>query len=96
MNLDRDQLEALKRQIEEEYHLDLAAIDRLLRRFQTGSAGGRSLATAAVNMAPSNLSPTVEPRQESAAASTPVIELPQDRKPDELTGTLRAMFSSVR
>jgi len=94
MNLDRDQLEALKRQIEEDYHLDLAAIDRLLRRFQTGSGGGRSLAAAVVNTAPSYLSPAVEPRQESA--STPVIELPQDRKPDELTGTLRAMFSSVR
>jgi hypothetical protein len=96
MNLDRDQLEALKRQIEEDYRLDLAAIDRLLRRVQTSGSGGRSLATAAVAVAPSYLAPAVEPRQESAAASTPVIELPQDRKPDELTGTLRAMFSSVR
>jgi len=94
MNLDRDQLEALKRQIEEDYRLDLAAIDRLLRRFQTSNGGGRSLSNAAVTAAPSYLSPAVEPRQESA--STPVIELPQQGKPDELTGTLRAMFSSVR
>jgi hypothetical protein len=94
MNFDRDQLEALKRQIEEDCRLDLAAIDRLLRRFQTGAPGGRSLAAAAVTTAPSYLAPAVEPRQESASA--PVIELPQDRKPDELTGTLRAMFSSVR
>jgi hypothetical protein len=96
MNLDRDQLEALKRQIEEEYRLDLSAIDRLLRRFQTSSPGSRSLSTAAATVAPSHPSPAAEPRQESATASTPVIELPQERKPDELTGTLRAMFSSVR
>jgi hypothetical protein len=94
MNLDREQLAALKKQIEEDYRLDLAAIDRLLRRFQSGSTGGRSLAASAATAAPSYLSPAVEPRQESA--STPVIELPQQSKPDELTGTLRAMFSSVR
>jgi hypothetical protein len=31
--LDKDQLEALKRQIDEDYRLDMAAIERLYRRF---------------------------------------------------------------
>jgi hypothetical protein len=94
MSLDREQLEALKRQIEEDYRLDITAIERLLRRYQAGSASGRSLGGTAVTAAPTYLSPAIESRPEPAAAS--VIELPQERKPDELTGTLRAMFSSVR
>lgn len=97
MNLDREQLEALKRQIDEDYRLDLAAIDRLLRRVQPGAGAGRSLGSTAatgVTASPSYLAPAVEQRQE--AATTPVIELPQERKQDELTGTLRAMFSTVR
>lgn len=32
-SLDRDQLEALRRQIEEDYRLDIAAIERLQRRY---------------------------------------------------------------
>lgn len=31
--MDRDQLEALRRQIEEDYRLDIAAIERLQRRY---------------------------------------------------------------
>jgi len=93
MNLDREQLEALKRQIEEEYKLDMAAIERLQRRFGLGSApaNGRSLSPAqAVSAAPAYLAPVPE------APAAPVVELPQERQPDELTGTLRAMFSGQR
>jgi hypothetical protein len=95
MNMDREQLEALKRQIEEEYKLDMAAIERLQRRFMTanGASSGRSLSSAAaVAAAPAYLAPVPE----VASAPAPVVELPQDRQPDELTGTLRAMFSGQR
>jgi hypothetical protein len=95
MNLDREQLESLKRQIEEEYKLDMAAIERLQRRFGLGSApaGGRSLSSApAVAAAPAYLTPVPE----APVAAAPVVELPQERQPDELTGTLRAMFSGQR
>jgi hypothetical protein len=94
MNLDREQLEALKRQIEDEYKLDMAAIERLQRRFGLGSApaNGRSLSPApAVSAAPAYLAPVPE-----APTAAPVVELPQERQPDELTGTLRAMFSGQR
>ena len=97
MNMDREQLDALKRQIEEEYKLDMAAIERLQRRFMTasGASSGRSLSTAAAAVAasPAYLAPVPEA---SAPAPAPVVELPQDRQPDELTGTLRAMFSGQR
>jgi hypothetical protein len=96
MNMDREQLDALKRQIEEEYKLDMAAIERLQRRFMTasGASSGRSLSTAAaVAASPAYLAPVPEA---SAPAPAPVVELPQDRQPDELTGTLRAMFSGQR
>jgi hypothetical protein len=97
MILDREQLEALKRQIEDEYKLDMAAIERLQRRFisPSSNSNGRSLPTAPVSSLPSTVSslpsympPAVEPE--------PVVELPQERQPDELTGTLRAMFSGQR
>jgi hypothetical protein len=94
MVVDREQLEALKRQIEEEYRLDMAAIERLQRRFvaSDGSvAGGRSLtSTAALAPRQSYPAPVAEPE----SAASPVIELPKERPHDELTGTLRAMFST--
>jgi hypothetical protein len=97
MNMDREQLDALKRQIEEEYKLDMAAIERLQRRFMTAggsNGGGRSLSTAtsAVSAAPAYLAPVPE----VASSPAPIVELPQERQPDELTGTLRAMFSGQR
>jgi hypothetical protein len=96
MNMDREQLDALKRQIEEEYKLDMAAIDRLQRRFVAaggGNGGGRSLSSAAaVAPPPAYLAPVPE----APLAAAPIVELPQERQPDELTGTLRAMFSGQR
>jgi hypothetical protein len=96
MILDREQLETLKRQIEEEYRLDMAAIERLQRRFMAAggtSSSGRSLpSTGNVNSAPSYLAPVPE----AQPAALPIVELPQERQPDELTGTLRAMFSTQR
>jgi hypothetical protein len=105
MILDREQLEALKRQIEEEYKLDMAAIERLQRRFMIPSSGssnsnrdtgsnGRSLSAAPVSSLPSYMAPSAA--SEPATESSPIVELPQERQPDELTGTLRAMFSGQR
>jgi hypothetical protein len=105
MILDREQLESLKRQIEEEYKLDMAAIERLQRRFMIPSSGssssnrdtgsnGRSLSSASVSSLPSYMAPSAS--SEPATESAPIVELPQERQPDELTGTLRAMFSGQR
>jgi guanyl-specific ribonuclease Sa len=107
MILDREQLESLKRQIEEEYKLDMAAIERLQRRFMIPSTGssssssnrdtgsnGRSLSSASVSSLPSYMAPSAS--SEPATESAPIVELPQERQPDELTGTLRAMFSGQR
>jgi hypothetical protein len=98
MVLDPEQLESLKRQIEEEYRLDMAAIERLQRRFMSSGSsngsGGRLLASSAAIMpAPSFAAPVAEAQP---AASSPAMDLPHERQPDELTGTLRAMFSTVR
>ena len=82
-NFDREQLDALKRQIEEDYRLDIAAIERLQRRFvSSGSnmAGGRDPLPAERNV------PAI-PAVESAPEPPPA---------DELTNTLRGMFSSHR
>jgi hypothetical protein len=81
VGLDKDQLEALKRQIEEDYRLDMAAIERLQRRFIPSNRASVSTVT------------TIEPR----GASVPKVTTPDEPQPqqDELTGSLRAMFSSI-
>jgi hypothetical protein len=81
-SFDREQLEALKRQIEEDYRLDMAAIDRLQRRFvSSGSStsSGKDPLPAERNL-----------------AVLPTLESPSEPPPDELTNTLRGMFSSHR
>lgn len=80
---DREQLEALKRQIEEDYRLDMAAIERLQRRFISSGSG---LSNGGSNTA------TIEKR----VTVLPTIEAQGEGQPDELTNTLRGMFSSHR
>ena len=77
--LDREQLEALRRQIEEDYRLDLAAVERLQRRF-ISSSGNHSSGNVA----------------ETRGPVLATIESQSDPQPDELTNTLRGMFSSHR
>jgi hypothetical protein len=80
--LDREQLEALRRQIEEDYRLDLAAIERLQRRFiVSGSSHSSGIGGS-----------TAEARGPVLAT----LEAQADPQPDELTNTLRGMFSSHR
>lgn len=84
----REQLDALRRQIEEDYRLDLAAIERLQRRFST--------AAPANNYAPSNLSPANSTIETLGTPLPPKVDVNRDVQNDELTGSLRAMFSSQR
>lgn len=79
---DREQLEALKRQIEEDYRLDMAAIERLQRRFIGGSGTPSN----------GNNGTTLDRR----VTVLPTMEAQSEPEPDELTNTLRGMFSSHR
>ena len=90
--LDREQLDTLRRQVEEDYRLDIAAIERLQRR----------MAGPVASPAPARSLPPAETRV-PAEARGPVlakVEMPQEAQvegqPDDLTGTLRSMFSSYR
>jgi hypothetical protein len=82
--LDRDQLETLRRQIEEDYRMDMAAVERLQRRFMS-AAPAFSMGNAG----------TVAEKAEKNVTVLPSIESQADGQPDELTNTLRGMFSSV-
>ena len=81
-NFDREQLEALKRQIEEDYRLDMAAIERLLRRFV---APGSNMSSGKDPLPP-----------ERNITVLPTLESQSEPPADELTNTLRGMFTSHR
>jgi hypothetical protein len=85
----REQLDALRRQIEEDYRLDMAALERLQRRF-TNSA------SAAPAFPASGLTSTGSTIETLGNALPPKQELPREPQADELAGSLRAMFSSQR
>ena len=82
MSLDREQLEALRRQIEDDYRLDMAAIERLQRRFMPAGTGGSSVREA--------------PAPERNVTVLPTLESQSEPQQDELTNTLRGMFSTHR
>lgn len=86
--LSREQLDALRRQIEEDYRLDMAAIERLQRRFMSSAPSS--------SFPPANLSPVNGNIESLGTALPPKMDQPRDPQPDELTGSLRAMFSSQR
>jgi hypothetical protein len=80
--LDQNQLETLRRQVEEDYRLDLAAIERLQRRFISLAAGHSTSSNGNV----------IEKR----VTVLPTIESQAEPQPDELTNTLRGMFTAHR
>jgi len=84
--LNRDQLDALRRQIEEDYRLDTAAIERLQRRFATSAPAYPAAGLPQSNTTIESLGNALPPKQEA----------PREPQPDELAGSLRAMFSSQR
>ena len=80
--LDREQLETLKRQIEEDFRLDLAAIERLQWRFNSTNG---SLANAT----------KVEPPSTIASRPLPTFEPHGQQQPD-MSNSLAGMFTSNR
>lgn len=81
MALDQNQLETLRRQVEEDYRLDLAAIERLQRRFISLGGGSNS-----------NNGNVIEKR----VTVLQNIDSQAEPQPDELTNTLRGMFTAHR
>ncbi len=86
--LDKEQIEALKRQVEEDYKLDIAAIERFQRRFTNGNTSS----PASTNPPPATTATVSEIRQ----AVVPIPEPAGQSESDELTGSLRSMFSTYR
>ena len=84
---DKEQLEALTRQIEEDYRLDMAAVERLQRRVTPSATGISTTGIAAVKDMPA---------PERNVTVLPTIESQSEAQPDDLTNTLRGMFSSHR
>lgn len=84
----KEQLDALRRQIEDDYRMDLAAIERLQRRFST--------APSAPAYPASGLPPANSTIETLGTALPPRQEPPREPQADELAGSLRAMFSSQR
>ena len=84
--LGREQLLALKQQLEEDYRLDLDAIGRIRRRFIV-PAGNPPVSTPSLK--------TVSCSQ-ATPAPAPELDVQADRNTDELTDSLRAMFSNGR
>ena len=102
-SMNKEQLDALRNQIEEDYRLDLAAIERLQRRFvNSGSSIGSvpaapsapSAAGVPLNNQPSWITAPLSPLHEEPAP--PSYEPVPNPQPDELHSSLRSMFSSQR
>ena len=108
--MSREELEALRRQVDEDYKLDVAAIDRLERRYLGGAhaaAPGSSSGNGALNDAPvsgvparscstpSKWSEEAESRSEALIPPSPSLALPEWQR-DELVGSLRTMFNVAR
>ena len=94
-SLDRDQLDALRRQVEEDYRLDIAAIERFQRRF-AGANTNSPPATSTSSSTNTSTGTTGATVSEIRGASMPIPEPIGQAEPDELTGTLRTMFSTYR
>jgi hypothetical protein len=90
MSFEPEQLEFLKRRAEEDFKLDMAAIERLQRRLMAVAAGAISPISSPVS--------TVSKPEPSVPQSASVIfeALPVASQPDELGNSLRAMFSAAR
>lgn len=84
--MDRDQLDQMKRQIEEEYRLDMEALERLQRRFNSQASGGSRLSS---HSAPP---PSIKAEPQSSSS----LDSHSAAQQDDITASLRTMFSSVR
>jgi hypothetical protein len=100
MKMDREQLEALRRQVEEDYRLDLAAIERLQRRY-LGAASSIPSSTPSNSVPVSAYSSPGKWSEEAESRIEPPSPLPPKSAPaewqrDELEGSLRTMFNGGR
>lgn len=86
--LDWEQLESLKRQLEEDFRMDMAAIERLQRRFR---AANEKISSAPAPAAPAKVSVI-----DTLGSPAPKAEAPPAPESDELDNTLRTMFSNFR
>lgn len=105
--MDREQLEALRRQVEEDYRLDIAAIERLQRRYPS-AAGSVSTSSALNNSIPlgaytpsqpsewSNFGSGIDSSSPVTPSAAPSAAAPGGRRSDELEGSLRTMFNNGR
>jgi hypothetical protein len=76
--MDRDQLELLRRQVEEDYRLDMAAIERLERRY-IGAANSAHAAPPASGL---QVNTYVSPSKWSEEIPDPRIDTRVDSRPD--------------
>ena len=90
------ELEALRRQVEEDYKLDMAAIDRLQRRFNEAVANGSKVVPTSLEKQPAaeakRQQPVVEARKQPAVETRDA----RGQQPDQLTESLRSMFSNYK
>ena len=111
---DKEQVEALKRQVEDDYRLDLSAIERLQRRYATSSQGmdpvkrqieeDYRLDSSAIERLQRRFSSSSHgvtlvkeaPAPERSVTVLPTIESQAEAQPDDLTNTLRGMFTAHR
>ncbi len=100
--MDKDRLEALRRQVEEDYRLDIAAIERLQRRCVDGSSAVASNAipssSVPAHIVPNSFdsSPSAGPGSEWRTDQRTTILPPSglsESQNDDLVGTLRSMFN---
>jgi len=111
---DKEQVEALRRQVEEDYRSDMSAVERLQRRYATSSQGidpvkrqieeDYRLDSSAIErlqrrFASSNHGVTLvkeSPAPERNVTVLPTLESQAEAQPDDLTNTLRGMFTAHR
>jgi hypothetical protein len=90
IRMDKEQLEVLRRQVEEDYKLDIAAIERLQRRFISASESTPSDSVPLSGNSSPNERSNFDTRLEPPDRVSPLG--PAERKRDELEGSLRTMF----
>ncbi len=97
--MDREQLEALRRQVEEDYKLDIAAIERLLRRHSAASSSTSSSAPNSGGSLSAYSAPSRWAEAESRLEPPSPVLPPSGQeagKSDDLAGSIRTIFNGGR
>jgi len=97
--MDREQLEELRRQVEEDYKLDIAAIERLLRRHSTASSPGSGSASDSSALLSAYSAPSRWAEAESRIEPPSPVLPPSGQeggKSDDLAGSIRTIFNGGR